>query len=197
MQIECVVFIIGVLIQITTFHSWVQFALGRLVSGLGVGALSAAVPMYQAEAGPPQIRGMLTATYQLFITFGILVAYAISIGTRAIGGSGAWRTVVGIGIAWPLVLMVGMQFMPESPRWLTRQGREEDAKISLARVRGVPVEHALDHWIISREIEEIKSNWEYEKQVQGGWLDCFRPGNKILYRTFLGTCAFPRMRSCD
>ena len=55
---------VGVLIQITTFHSWVQFALGRLISGLGVGALSAAVPMYQAETAPPQIRGTLTATYQ-------------------------------------------------------------------------------------------------------------------------------------
>ena len=48
--------------------------MGRFVAGLGVGALSAAVPMYQAEAAPSQIRGTLTATYQLFITFGILVA---------------------------------------------------------------------------------------------------------------------------
>ncbi|EIN04111.1 general substrate transporter [Punctularia strigosozonata HHB-11173 SS5] len=186
MQWECIVFIIGVIVQITTFHSWEQFAVGRLISGLGVGALSAAVPMYQAEAGPPQIRSMLTATYQLFITFGILIAYCISIGTRSIGGSGSWRTVVGIGIAWPLILMLGMQFMPESPRWLTRKGRLEDAKESLARVRGVPVAEAQDHWIITREIDEIKSSWEYEKQVQGGWIDCFRPRNKILYRTILG-----------
>lgn len=47
---------------------------GRLVAGFGVGALSAAVPMYQAETAPPQIRGTLTGTYQLFITFGILIA---------------------------------------------------------------------------------------------------------------------------
>ena len=55
---------VGVLIQILAFHSWEQFAIGRLVSGLGVGSLSAAVPMYQAETAPPQIRGTLTATYQ-------------------------------------------------------------------------------------------------------------------------------------
>ena len=64
MTVECGVFMIGVLIQITTFESWVQFAIGRLVSGFGVGSLSAAVPMYQAETAPPQIRGTLTATYQ-------------------------------------------------------------------------------------------------------------------------------------
>lgn len=71
---ECVIFCVGVIIQISSTHVWQQFAMGRFVAGLGVGALSAAVPMYQAEAAPSQIRGTLTATYQLFITFGILVA---------------------------------------------------------------------------------------------------------------------------
>ncbi len=64
MSVECIVFMVGVIIQITAFTSWQQFAVGRLVSGLGVGSLSAAVPMYQAETAPPQIRGTLTATYQ-------------------------------------------------------------------------------------------------------------------------------------
>ena len=74
MSVECIVFAIGVVIQIAASHSWAQFGVGRLIAGLGVGSLSAAVPMYQAETAPPQIRGTLTATYQLFITFGILVA---------------------------------------------------------------------------------------------------------------------------
>ena len=64
MSVECVVFMVGVIVQITSFHSWAQFAVGRLISGLGVGSLSAAVPRYQAETAPPQIRGTLTATYQ-------------------------------------------------------------------------------------------------------------------------------------
>jgi MFS family permease len=76
MSVECVVFTIGVIIQITADHVWQQFAVGRFISGLGVGALSAAVPMvsilrtllfsrfdshqYQAETAPSQIRGTLT-----------------------------------------------------------------------------------------------------------------------------------------
>ena len=64
MTAECTVFIVGVIVQITSMHAWPQFSVGRLISGLGVGALSAAVPMYQAETAPPQIRGTLTATYQ-------------------------------------------------------------------------------------------------------------------------------------
>jgi hypothetical protein len=45
MSLECAVFIAGVIIQVTAFTSWVQIAIGRLVSGLGVGGLSATVPM--------------------------------------------------------------------------------------------------------------------------------------------------------
>lgn len=79
MSLECAVFIAGVIIQVTAFSSWVQIMIGRFVSGLGVGGLSAAVPMvrslaciwlrvvsylddlqYQAETAPPQIRGAMT-----------------------------------------------------------------------------------------------------------------------------------------
>ncbi|MCO5556540.1 hypothetical protein L7F22_010089 [Adiantum nelumboides] len=63
----------------------------RFITGIGVGALSAAVPLYQSETVPRQIRGALVATYQLFITLGILVAYCINIGTRSLDNSGSWR----------------------------------------------------------------------------------------------------------
>ncbi|KAH9884210.1 general substrate transporter [Cubamyces lactineus] len=186
MTVECVVFMVGVIIQITSFHSWVQFAIGRLVSGLGVGSLSAAVPMYQAETAPPQIRGTLTATYQLFITFGILVAYCISIGARSIDGSGSWRTVVGIGLLWPLILGIGILFMPESPRWLTAHGRFPEARRAIAATRGIPESEADDHFFVHRELEEMKSAIEFESKVKAGWLDCFKPQRMQLYRTLLG-----------
>ncbi|KAI0919943.1 hypothetical protein AcW1_002933 [Taiwanofungus camphoratus] len=185
MTAECLVFMIGVVVQITSFHSWAQFAVGRLISGFGIGSLSAAVPMYQAETAPPQIRGTLTATYQLFITFGILVAYCISIGARSISGAGSWRTVVGIGFVWPMILGVGILFMPESPRWLAAQGKMDQARRSLALSRGVPVSEAEDHHIISRELEEMKEAVEYEKNTKTGWWDCFTFERKQLYRTCL------------
>ncbi|KAG9316785.1 general substrate transporter [Chiua virens] len=179
MTTECVVFIVGVIVQVASTTVWQQYAVGRLISGLGVGALSAAVPMYQAETAPPQIRGALTATYQLFITLGILVAYCISIGTRYAAGSASWRIPVGIGILWALILGIGILFMPESPRL-------EEARLSLARVRGLSSAEANDHYIIQREVEEIRSSVEHEKANRGSWIDCFRPQNKTLYRTLLG-----------
>jgi len=71
-------------------------------------------------------------------------------------------------------------------RWLAAHDRLDEARLSLARVRGVPVEEAKSHYIIAREIEEIKSSIEYERQVRAGWIDCFKPKNKTLYRTLLG-----------
>ena len=66
MSCECVVFSIGVIIQVTAFNAWYQVAIGRFVAGLGVGALSAAVPLYQADTAPKAIRGTLTGALALY-----------------------------------------------------------------------------------------------------------------------------------
>ncbi|KAF5369384.1 hypothetical protein D9758_002547 [Tetrapyrgos nigripes] len=201
MTVECFVFIVGVLIQITALTAWEQFAIGRFVSGLAVGALSAAVPMYQAETAPSVIRGPLTATFQCAVTLGILVAYCISLGARDFKGSGSWQTIVGISMLWPLILGVGILFMPESPRWLATKGRYDEAHVSIARIHGISSFQAQTHPLVTRQIGEIRNSlqWlqELRKDVEHNsssnrksflseWLECFRPRNKVLYRTILG-----------
>jgi SP family sugar:H+ symporter-like MFS transporter len=70
-------YIIGVIIEITSSAQWVQFAMGRFVAGLGIGALSTTVPMYQSESVPRSIRGAVVSSYQLLITLGIWTAYMV------------------------------------------------------------------------------------------------------------------------
>lgn len=71
--------IIGSLIEITSSTHWAQWAVGRGIEGIGIGALSVCVPMYQSESAPKSIRGVLVASYQLFITLGIWTGSMVSL----------------------------------------------------------------------------------------------------------------------
>ena len=79
-----VVFCVGVIVQSTAFGPSSIYG-GRFVTGLGVGSLSMAVPLYNAEIAPPEVRGSLVALQQLAITFGIMVSFWIDFGRRPAG----------------------------------------------------------------------------------------------------------------
>ncbi|KAK4701583.1 hypothetical protein P7C70_g4645, partial [Phenoliferia sp. Uapishka_3] len=197
-SIDCIVVSIGTIIQVCSFHSWEQLMVGRIITGLGIGALSAVVPLYQSETAPKEIRGSLVATYQLFITFGILIAYCISIGTRnASSGGASWRIVCSLNILWSLILGVGITFAPESPRWLMANGREPEAEAALAKIRGVEVSD--NDVSVRQSYVEMEEAVQHEKSlVKATWFDCFRVENKTLYRTQgdfhnLNSCADKRM----
>ena len=88
--------------------------------------------------------------------------------------AGSWRTVVGIGLIWPTILGLGILTMPESPRWLAKKGRIEEARISIARSRGIPLEEAESNKMIHREIEDMQSALEYEREVQASFWTFYR-----------------------
>lgn len=71
-------YIAGVAIEVSSNRAWVQFAIGRLVAGLGIGCLSTSVPMYQSESIPKTIRGVVVCSFQLMITLGIWAACIVS-----------------------------------------------------------------------------------------------------------------------
>ena len=95
-------------------------------------------------------------TYPLIALTGVSTD-CISIGTRHISGSGSWRTVIAIGLLWPIILGTGIQTMPESPRWLAVKGRYDAARISLARSRGIPMNEVDKNTFIQREVQFIMS----------------------------------------
>jgi sugar porter (SP) family MFS transporter len=110
-----------------------QLVAARMVLGLAVGAASAVVPLYIAEHTPPKIRGGTVSYNQLMVTVGILVAYLVDFALRDVGSN--WRWMLGLGALPGVFLVVGMLFVPYSPRWLMQKGRRDEAREVLRRTR--------------------------------------------------------------
>jgi SP family myo-inositol transporter-like MFS transporter 13 len=107
---------------------------GRSVVGLAVGSASFVVPLYISELSPSPFRGRLVTVSSLFITGGQVVAYVVgwAFSTKV----GGWRWMVGLGALPAAVQFCLMQGLPETPRWLVKVGRREQAKRVLERVYG-------------------------------------------------------------
>lgn len=176
-------YIAGVIIEITSERVWVQFAMGRFVAGLGIGALSTVVPMYQSESIPKRIRGATVSSYQLLITLGIWTAYMVNYGTsKDYTNDAQWRIPNGLSALWAIILGSTILLLPESPRYAYRMGRIDEARANMARLNGISPDSAF----IDNEIREIEEKLAAEKA--GGdhpWHEIFT-GPRMLYRTLLG-----------
>ncbi|KAL5336181.1 general substrate transporter [Aspergillus crustosus] len=174
--------IVGIIVQIATDSNWVQIAMGRWVAGLGVGALSSVVPMYQSEAAPRQVRGAMVSAFQLFVAFGIFISYIINFGTESIDGTASWRITMGIGFAWPLILGIGTLFLPESPRFAYRNGRVDEAREVMAKLYGV----STNHRVVVQEMRDMKDKLDEERAAgKAAWHEVIT-GPRMFYRTVLG-----------
>ncbi len=107
----------------------------RLVAGIGVGMASMLSPLYIAEIAPPSIRGRMVAINQLTIVIGILITNIVNYSLRN-DGPDAWRWMVGLGAVPSLLFLVGVAWLPESPRWLLTKGYQPKAALILARIGG-------------------------------------------------------------
>jgi sugar porter (SP) family MFS transporter len=157
--ITALVFIVGVLLAAFT-PTYPMLLVARIIIGLAVGSASMVVPLYIGEIVPPRLRGGLVSLNQLAITVGILGSYLIDYG---LSGTGNWRLMFGLAAIPAAALFLGMLFQQESPHWLIRQGREDEARAVLRRVR-----HDSD---IEAEIGEVSEL----SQREGGLRDLVSP----------------------
>lgn len=106
---------------------WLLFIISRFIGGLAVGASSVVGPMYISEVAPARVRGRLTGSFQLMIVTGIFVAYITNFLFVGMGDA-AWRWMLGIMIIPAGVFAILLRFIPESPRWLVLNNRDEEAR---------------------------------------------------------------------
>lgn len=140
-----------------------QFVLARFAAGLAIGVASVVAPMYIAEIAPPRIRGILVTLYQMAIVTGILASYFINWLLAGLGPN-SWRWMFATAAAPSLAFFLALLFIPESPRWLLRWNRAEDALAVLARVSG--------RGDAQQQAEEIRSSLTEET---GSWRELLEP----------------------
>nr|NQU93005.1 sugar porter family MFS transporter [Bacteroidota bacterium] len=140
----------------------------RLFIGLAIGISSFAVPLYIAEISPTRIRGRLVSLFQLLITIGILVAYITDLAFANESNPESWRPMFIAGVVPAIILLVGIIFLPETPRWLMTKGREEEGRRILKMVEEPDkVEDSLQR--MKDEIEKDKERASF-KEVFRPWL---------------------------
>ncbi len=147
------------------------FVWARIVGGLGIGVSSTLVPLYIAEIAPSKHRGRLVSLNQFAVVIGISAIYFVN---RAIVASGnpswdvnySWRWMFGCGIIPGVIFVILLFFVPESPRWLEKQGYEDKAFALLEKINGTQQAH--------KELDDIRESIRKESATSIGLL--FRPG---------------------
>lgn len=114
-------------------HGLSIFIIMRFAAGIGVGMASILSPMYIAEVSPAKLRGRNVAINQLTIVLGILITNLVNYGLAA-KGPDAWRWMFGFGIIPSVLFFLGVLWLPESPRWLIKAGKPEQAKKVLNKI---------------------------------------------------------------
>lgn len=136
---------------------WLLFIIFRFVGGLAVGASSVVGPMYISEVAPAHVRGRLAASFQLMIVTGIFVAYLTNFLFLSLGEN-SWRWMLGIMVVPAALFAILLRSIPESPRWLVLNRRDEEAKAIFEKT-GEPdamgviqLEHQLEHYGLKEKL---------------------------------------------
>ncbi len=145
---------------------------GRVLLGLAIGVAAFVAPLYLSEVAAESVRGAMISLYQLMITIGIFLAF---ISDSLLSYSGNWRLMLGIIVVPGFVFLVGMFFVPDSPRWLMLRGRRDDARAVLAEL-------GHDRAAAEREIAEIDEQLRVKQQG----FRMFRENPNFRRSVFLG-----------
>ena len=167
-----------------------QVYAGRFIAGLGIGQTTVVAPVYLSEISPKSVRGLCTCVFSASVYIGIMLAYFASWGSQLhipTGTANQWVVPTTIHIMFAGIILILSFFNYESPRFLIKVGKDEEATANLARVRGLPIEHPH----VQKEISEIQQQLQEEQEATlgQGWKGVLKemflmPNN--FYRIYLG-----------
>lgn len=164
----------------------------RTLLGLAVGAASALVPAYMSEMAPANARGSLSGLNQTMIVSGMLLSYIMDFLLKGLPKSWGWRIMLGLAAVPALILLVGVLRLPESPRFLIKNGKEAKAKQVLSWIRKNDQE-------VEGEIDDIKSTSQKENIAteKTTWGSLFSGKYRYLVIAGVGVAAFQQFQGAN
>ncbi|KAL3481361.1 general substrate transporter [Aspergillus californicus] len=187
----CVLWIVGIAIFMGHNGSLGAVYAGRFIAGLGVGQTTVVGPVYLSEIAPASIRGMCTCVFTGFVYLGIVLAYFANYGCELHMGDNThdrWEVPTSLHIIFAGLIFILSFLQIESPRFLVKRNKYENALSNLARIRGLPT----DNEYVIEEITAIQNSHETEMEATMGlgWVGVLKEAVLIpsnLYRFYLAT----------
>ncbi|KUJ08799.1 sugar transporter-like protein [Mollisia scopiformis] len=163
----------------------VMLLIGEFLCGLSWGVFATLAPAYASEVCPTNLRGYLTTYVNLCWATGQFIASGVLRGCLPIAGATSWKIPLAVQWIWPIPLMVVCWLAPESPWWLVRNDRIEDAQRSITRLSNNKTEHQI-HAQVAMMLHTAKTESEVTRGAT--YADCFKGVN--LRRTEIVCVAF-------
>ena len=164
----------------------ILLSLSRLVLGFAVGGATQTAPVYVAELAPTAYRGRLVLFFQIAIGVGIVIATIVG-AAEVID----WRVAIGLAAVPAAIMFALMLRLPESPRWLAREGHPDRAREALERVRHPDSD-------LSGELDEIRANVEAEQQAgTRGWAGLRKPWVRPALVVGCGLAVFTQLSGIE
>ncbi|KAH9474988.1 putative quinate permease [Psilocybe cubensis] len=160
-----IIFCVGAILT-TVAHNLGEIYAGRVISGVGVGAISAVAPAYVSECSPKDVRGRITGLFQIMVAFGVMISYFVNfgVGIHEANSPNVWKIPFGFQLVPAGIMVLGLLSVKESPRYLASVGRNEEALQNLAYLR----RDRTDSIDVLHEMAEIEAAIFEEKESRKG-----------------------------
>ncbi|MGD6855812.1 sugar porter family MFS transporter [Bacillus infantis] len=191
--ISAVIFVAGSILSGIAPHDGILFLIvARVLLGLAVGAASALVPAYMSEMAPARLRGRLSGINQTMIVSGMLLSYIVDYLLKDLPETMAWRLMLGLAAIPAVILFFGMLKLPESPRFLIKNNKLDEARKVLSYIR-------VNKQEIDAEIKSIQDAAQEERKAsqKASWGTLFSNKYRYLLIAGVGVAAFQQFQGAN
>ncbi|XJZ26689.1 sugar porter family MFS transporter [Bacillota bacterium Lsc_1132] len=191
--ISALIFVVGSILSGIAPHNGQYYLIGvRILLGLAVGASSALVPAYMSEMAPARLRGRLSGINQTMIVSGMLLSYIVDFLLKDLPETLAWRLMLSLAAVPALILFFGVLQLPESPRFLIKNNKLDDARRVLSYIRSKKEE-------IDSEITQIQetAGEEIKANQKASWGTLFSNKFRYLVLAGVGVAAFQQFQGAN